>query len=66
MARKYRRLNFQDRQQIEQMCKSQKRAEEIAEAVGVHRATIYHELTRGGAGKGNREKYSAEVAQRAI
>ena len=43
MARKYKRLNYEDRKAIEAMCKQGKRAEEIAEAMDVHRATIYHE-----------------------
>ena len=54
MARKYKRLNYEDRKAIEAMCKQGKRAEEIAEAMDVHRATIYHELKRGGAENGNR------------
>ena len=33
---------------------------EIAQAVGVHRATIYNELKRGG------EPYRAEIAQKAL
>ena len=63
MARKYKRLNYEDRKAIEAMCK---RAEEIAEAMDVHRATIYHELKRGGAENGNRKQYSADMAQKAI
>lgn len=55
MARKYKRLNYEDRKAIEAMCKQGKRAEEIAEAMDVHRATIYHELKRGGAENGNRK-----------
>ena len=66
MARKYTRLNYENRKTIEKMCKAGKRAEEIAEAMNVHRATIYHELQRGGAGNGNRHEYSADMAQRAI
>lgn len=66
MARKYKRLSYADRKTIEAMCKSGKRAVEIAEAMGVHRATIYTELERGGAGHGRRQQYSADAAQRAI
>ncbi len=66
MARKYTRLNYENRKTIEKMCKAGKRAEEIAEAMNVHRATIYHELQRGGAGNGNRHEYSADMAQKAI
>ena len=65
MARKYKRLNYEDRKAIEAMCKQGKRAEEIAEAMDVHRATIYHELKRGGAENGNRKQYSADMAQKA-
>ncbi len=66
MARKYKRLSYTDRKNIEQMCKTGRKAEEIAEAMGVHRATIYHELQRGGAGSGNRQQYNAELAQQTI
>lgn len=66
MARKYKRLSYEDRQRIEAMCKDDKKVDKIAEVVGVHRATIYHELARGGAENGNRQQYSAEIAQRAI
>ena len=66
MARKYKRLNYEDRKAIEAMCKQGKRAEEIAEAMDVHRATIYHELKRGGAENGNRKQYSADMALKAI
>lgn len=66
MARKYKRLNYEDRKAIEAMCKQGKSAEEIAEAMDVHRATIYHELKRGGAENGNRKQYSADMAQKAI
>lgn len=58
MARKYKRLNYEDRKAIEAMCKQGKRAEEIAEAMDVHRATIYHEL------KGWRRKWKPKAVQR--
>ena len=35
VARKYKRLNYEDRKAIEAMCKQGKRAEEIAEAMDV-------------------------------
>ena len=66
MARKYTRLSFDNRKAIERMCKSGIKVNEIAEAMNVHRATIYHELQRGGAGGGKRQQYSAELAQRTI
>lgn len=66
MARKYKRLSYEDRQTIEAMCRSGKKVDEIAEAMNVHRATIYHELQRGGAAGGNRQQYNADTAQRTI
>ena len=58
MPRKYKRLSYEDRKTIEEMCRNGKKADEIAEAMDVHRATIYHELQRGGAGGGNRQQYA--------
>jgi IS30 family transposase len=52
------RLNFQNRQRIESMMQAGEKVVVIAEAVGVHRATIYQELKRGGT------PYRADVAQR--
>lgn len=66
MARKYKRLSYEDRKTIEAMCRSGKKADEMAELLDVHRATVYHELQRGGAGGGKRKQYNADVAQRAI
>ena len=60
MRKGAKRLNYADRQRIESMKKSGAKVTEIAQAVGVHRATIYNELTRGG------EPYRAEIAQRAL
>lgn len=54
------RLSFEDRKQIESMMKAGEKVVVIAEAVGVHRATIYNELKRGGT------PYAAEAAQRAL
>lgn len=53
-------MDFADRKRIEAMKNSGVKVTEIAQAVGVHRATIYHELKRGG------EPYRAEVAQRTL
>ena len=66
MARKYKRLSYEDRKKIEVMCRTGCNVEAIAEAVGVHRGTLYRELQRGGAENGKRQQYSAELAQRAI
>jgi IS30 family transposase len=60
MRKGAKRLNYADRQRIENMKKSGAKVTEIAQAVGVHRATIYNELKRGG------EPYRAEIAQRAL
>lgn len=54
------RLNFSDRQIIEKMHESGEKICNIANAVGVHRATIYNELKRGG------EPYRAETAQKTL
>lgn len=60
MRKGAKRLNYADRQRIESMKKSGAKVAEIAQAVGVHRATIYNELKRGG------EPYRAEIAQKAL
>nr|DAY16093.1 MAG TPA: RNaseH [Caudoviricetes sp.] len=60
MRKGAKRLNYADRQRIESMKKSGAKVTEIAQAVGVHRATIYNELKRGG------EPYRAEIAQKAL
>ncbi len=48
MRKGNKRLTFADREKIEKMLKTGARVTEIAEAVGVHRATIYNEMKRGG------------------
>ena len=60
MRKGNKRLTFTDRQRIEKMQQTGARVVDIAQAVGVHRATIYNELKRGG------EPYKAEVAQRTV
>lgn len=52
MRKERKRLDFADRKRIEAMKNSGVKVTEIAQAVGVHRATIYHELKRGGMGIG--------------
>ena len=69
MAGKYRYLTFEDRRNIEGWYARGDRPLEIAARLGVHTATIYHELQRGHTGKldGNqREEYSAELAQKTV
>ena len=53
MARRYKRLRYEDRRTIEKMLK-------IAAAVGTHRDTIYKEIERSGTDK---LTYTADVAQ---
>lgn len=55
-----RNLNYEDRKRIEIMMLQGVRVVEIAESVGVHRATIYKELKRSGT------PYRAEEAQKMI
>ena len=58
--KKYKRLSFNDRRKIEKLNESGRTVDEIAMIIGVHSATMYRELKRGG------EPYKAEVAQRSI
>lgn len=58
MARKYKRLRYEDRQVIEKMSRAGSRVVDIAATLGVHRDTIYKEYTRCGA---TADTYSAEV-----
>ncbi len=44
MARKYKRLRYEDRRTIEKMLKAGDSVVMIAGALGVHRDTIYKEL----------------------
>ncbi len=60
MARKYKRLRYEDRQTIEKMLKAGDSIIEIAAAVGTHRDTIYKELKRSGT---DELTYTADVAQ---
>lgn len=69
MERKYRYISLQDRRLIEKLYADGERAVDIAARLGVHIATIYHELNRGYAGKmdaNQRPAYSAVIAQRAV
>ena len=49
MARKYKRLRYEDRQVIEKMSRAGSRVVDIAATLGVHRDTIYKEYARCGA-----------------
>ena len=63
MARKYKRLRYEDRQVIEKMSREGSRVIDIANALGVHRDTIYKEYTRCGA---TADTYNAEKAQETL
>lgn len=60
MARKYKRLRYEDRRTIEKMLKAGDSVVMIAGALGVHRDTIYKELNRSGT---DQHTYTADVAQ---
>lgn len=60
MARKYKRLRYEDRQVIEKMSRAGSRVVDIAATLGVHRDTIYKEYARCGA---TADTYSAEVSE---
>jgi IS30 family transposase len=69
MAGNYRYLDFEDRKKIEAWHARGDRPLEIAARLGVHTATIYHELQRGYTGEvdaAQREVYSAERAQAVV
>ncbi len=55
--KKHKRITFEDRLMIEKMNSQGKTVDEMALAIGVHSATMYRELDRGGV------PYNAEVAQ---
>lgn len=60
MKKGNKRIVYQDRKKIEEMERDGRKVTEIADTIGVHRATIYNELRRGGT------PYSADVAQRTV
>lgn len=60
MARKYKRLRYEDRRTIEKMLKAGDSIVEIAGAIGVHKDTIYKEFYRSGT---DQRTYTADVAQ---
>ena len=62
-------LTYEDRKSIEALYKAGESLVDIASELGVHLATIYREMTRGGTGEldGNgRSGYSAEIAQKTV
>ncbi len=66
MPRTYKKIKYEDRLKIQQMCSEGMKPKDIANAIGVHRVTLYSELARGGAPKGDTKSYRADVAQKAI
>lgn len=69
MSGKYRYLSFQDRLKIEKWYGAGDRPLDIASRLGVHTATIYHELKRGYTGELDRNKrdgYNAGIAQQRV
>lgn len=64
MARKYKKINYQDRKDLELYMKSGITSpEELALRIGVHVKTLYRELRRGKTKDGS---YNADLAQRAL
>lgn len=64
--RNYRYLTLADREALESRYLKGERPQDIADALGVHVATIYKELKRGDTGdidRNMRQEYSAKLAQ---
>ncbi|MDO4622625.1 MAG: helix-turn-helix domain-containing protein [Eubacteriales bacterium] len=53
-------ITYTDRKKIEKLIKAGASAVEIAESIGIHRATVYRELQRGGT------PYKAITAQKTV
>lgn len=63
---RYRYLTLADREKLEALHLEGQRAQDIADALGVHVATIYKELQRGDTGNFDRNmnrEYNAKLAQ---
>lgn len=60
MRKKVKRLTYEDRNVIEKMNTEKAKIKDIADIIGVHRATVYKELKRGGT------PYKADIAQKTI
>lgn len=66
---KYKRMTFQDRKELSRLYQREVRIAEIADRLGVHQATIYHELQRGYTGKedqNHRPAYDPVKAQQTL
>jgi len=67
--RKYRYITLEDRRKIAAWHLDNMRPVDIAARLGVHTATIYHELKRGNTGEldqNQRPAYDADIAQREV
>ncbi len=64
MAGKYKYLTFEDRKKIEAWHARGERPLDIAEKLGVHTATIYHELQRGYTGEWDEAQRSGSRFER--
>ncbi len=65
----YRYLTLADREKLEALYLAGERAQDIADHLGVHVATVYKELRRGETGeldRNMRREYSATLAQRRL
>lgn len=65
----YKYLTLADRIKLERLYSNGDRPQDIADAIGVHVATVYKELKRGDTGeldRNMRQGYSAELAQRRL
>ena len=66
---RYKYLTLADRIKLERLYSNGDRPQDIADAIGVHVATVYKELKRGDTGeldRNMRQGYSAELAQRRL
>ncbi len=61
--KRYKRIEYADRQLIEEMCRGKSYMTSIAKAVGVDRVTLYREFQRTGL---TRDNYSADAAQKKV
>lgn len=64
VARKYKRLTYENRKTLEKMIRDGEKVELIAFVLGVHRDTIYKEFQR--CGVTDYSKYDADEAQRLL
>lgn len=61
--RKYKRLAYEDRRMLEEMCKKGCTIQQMANKLGVHRDTLYKEFSRSGMKK---TEYDADLAQQKL